>query len=249
MIRNYNELMICITNIEKQIPKLKTEQQKQIYDLNFRKAKIVLSQQQFIELQILNYIGYYEEKIKDRYLESKLYSPQLKSLKKFYQTKTIADDLIYCLMQLLTEYDELKNDLWIFSSLRLNHALVIKEKIEKLISTMEEIHFELANVILLSNAKINGMQVIHYNLIVDFFHSYYKCQIENLQEKLKSIELGSEFIQSLKKLFNPVTIKMIEFELENKKESEETTIKLGSILNTKQCFEKLTKIIHKKIST
>ncbi|MNS93314.1 hypothetical protein D3C72_1274790 [compost metagenome] len=166
-----------------------------------------------------------------------------------YQTKTIADDLIYCLKELIKDYDELKNDLWIFSSLRLNHALVIKEKIEKLISTMEEIHFELANAILLSNAKINGKQVIHYNLIVDFFHSYYKCQIENLQEKLKSIESGSEFIQSLKKLVNPVTIKMIEFELENKKESEETTIKLDSILNTKQCFEKLNKIIHKKIST
>lgn len=42
---------------------------------------------------------------------------------------------------------------------------------------------------------------------------------------------------------------MIEFELENKKESEETTIKLGSILNTKQCFEKLNKIIQKKNST
>jgi hypothetical protein len=249
MIRNYNELMICITNIEKQIPKLKTEQQKQIYSLNFRKAKIVLSQQQLIELQILNYIGYYEEKIKDRYLESKLYSSKLKSLKKFYQTKTITDDLIYCLMQLITEYDELKNDLWIFSALRLNHAFTIKEKIKKLIFKMEEIYFELANAILLSNAKINGKQVIHYNLIVDFFHNYYTCQIENLQEKLRAIESGSEFIQSLKKLVNPVTIKMIEFELENKKESEETTIKLGSILNTKQCFEKLNKIIHKKIST
>ena len=42
---------------------------------------------------------------------------------------------------------------------------------------------------------------------------------------------------------------MIEFELENKKESEETTIELDAILNTKQCFEKLNKIIHKKIST
>lgn len=249
MIRNYNELMICIKNIEKQIPKLKTEQQKQIYNLNFRKAKIVLSQQHLIELQILNYIGYYEEKIKDRYLESKLYSSKLKSLKKFYQTKTITDDLIYCLMQLIKDYDELKNDLWIFSSLHLNHALAIKEKIEKLIFTMEKIHFELANAILLSNAKFDGKQVIHYNLIVDFFHTYYTCQIENLQEKLRSIESGSEFIQSLKKLINPVTINMIEFELENKKESEETTIKLGSILNTKQCFEKLNKIIHKKIST
>ncbi len=249
MIRNYDELMICIKNIEKKIPKLKTEQQKQIYDLNFWKAKIVLSQKQLIELQILNYIGYYEEKIKDRYLESKLYNPKLKSLKKFYQTKTIADDLIYCLMQLITEYDELKNDLWIFSALRLNHAFTIKEKIKKLIFKMEEIHFELANAILLSNAKINGKQVINYNLIVDFFHSYYRCKIENLQEKLKSIESGSEFIQSLKKLVNPVTIKMIEFELENKKESEETTIELDAILNTKQCFEKLNKIIHKKIST
>jgi|APLak6261686239_1056169.scaffolds.fasta_scaffold00527_2 hypothetical protein len=247
MIRNYNELMICITNIEKQIHKLKTEQQKQIYNLNFRKAKIVLSQQQLIELQILNYIGYYEEKIKDRYLESKLYSPKLKSLKKFYQTKTIADDLIYCLMQLIMEYDELKNDLWIFSSLHLNHALAIKEKIEILIFTMEKIHFELANAILLSNAKIKGKQIIHYNQIVDFFHNYYTCQIENLQEKLRSIESGSEFIQSLKKLVNPVTKKMIQFEIENKKESEEITIELDSILNTKQCFEKLNKIIHEKI--
>lgn len=131
MIRNYDELMICITKIEKQIPKLKTEQQKHIYNLNFKKAKIVLSQQQLIELQILNYIGYYQEKIKDNYLESKLYRPKLKSLKKFYQTKTIAGELIYCFMQLITEYDKLKNDLWIFSALRLNHVSIIKRKNQK----------------------------------------------------------------------------------------------------------------------
>lgn len=249
MIQNYNQLLICIKKVDKKTLLLKTEKYKHIYNLNFAKAKEIISQQQLLELQVLNYIEYYQEKIKDSHLESKLYGEKLNSLRKLYQTKTIADDLIYCLMQLITEYDELKNNLWIFSSLRLNHALVIKEKIGKLISTMEEIHFELAKAILLSNAKINGKQVIHYNLIVDFFHSYYKCQIENLQEKLKSIVSGSEFIQSLKKLVNPVTIKMIEFELENKKESKETTIKLGSILNTKQCFEKLNKIIHKKIST
>src|SRR6218665_911871 len=114
MIRNYDELVICITNTEKQISKLKTEKQKHIYNLNFKNAKLVLSHQQLIELQILNYIGYYQEKIKDSYLESKLYSSKLKSLKKLYQTKTIAGDLIYCLMQLITEYDELEKDLWIF---------------------------------------------------------------------------------------------------------------------------------------
>ncbi|MNS93313.1 hypothetical protein D3C72_1274780 [compost metagenome] len=64
MIRNYDELLICIANLATQIPKLKKEQQKHIFNLDFANAKIILSKQQLLELQILNYIGYYQEKIK-----------------------------------------------------------------------------------------------------------------------------------------------------------------------------------------
>lgn len=248
MIRNYDELLICITKTEKQIPKLKTEKQKHIYNLNFKKAKIVLSQQQLIELQILNYIGYYQEKIKGSYLESKLYNPKLKTLKELYQTKTIAGDLIYCFMQLLTEYDELKKDLWIFSTLDLNHTFAVQEKIKKLLFMMEEIYFELANSILLSNEKIHEKQTIQYNIIVAFFRNYYTSQVENLQEKLSSVKSASKFISSLKKLVNTVTLKMIQFEIENKKETEEITIQLESLLRTKEHYNKLSQMVFKSIS-
>lgn len=247
MIRNYNELIICITNIEKQISKLKKEQQKHIFKLDFANAKTLLSQQQLLELQILNYIGYYQEKIKNNHLESKLYGEKLGFLKKSYQTKNIADDLLYCLKQLIKDYDELKNDLWIFSSLHLNHVLEIKEKIKKLIFTVEEIYFELTNLILFLNAKFNEKQIIEYNLIVDFFHNYYTSEIENLQDKLRSENSGSKFIQFLKKLINPATIKMIAFELENKKETEEITIQLELLITTKEYYNKLSKMVHKSI--
>ncbi|WP_433835656.1 hypothetical protein [Flavobacterium anhuiense] len=247
MIRNYNELIICITNIEKQISKLKKEQQKHIFKLDFANAKTLLSQQQLLELQILNYIGYYQEKIKNNHLESKLYGEKLVFLKKSYQTKNIADDLLYCLKQLIKDYDELKNDLWIFSSLHLNHVLEIKEKIKKLIFTVEEIYFELTNLILFLNAKFNEKQIIEYNLIVDFFHNYYTSEIENLQDKLRSEKSGSKFIQFLKKLVNPATIKMIELELESKKETEEITIQLELLVATKERHNKLSKMAHKSI--
>ncbi|NWL04234.1 hypothetical protein DM790_25730 [Flavobacterium collinsii] len=247
MIRNYNELIICITNIEKQIPKLKKEQQKHIFKLDFANAKTLLSQQQLLELQILNYIGYYQEKIKNNHLETKLYGEKLSFLKKSYQTKSIADDLLYCLKELIKDYDELKNDLWIFSTLHLNHVLAIKEKIKKLIFTVEEIYFELTNLILFSNAKFNEKQIIEYNLIVDFFHNYYKSEIENLQDQLRSEKSRSKFIQFLKKLVNPATIKMIELELENKKETEEITIQLELLITTKEYYNKLSKMVHKSI--
>ena len=194
MIRNYDELIICITKLEKQIPKLKKERQKHIFNLDYTNAKILISKQQLLELQILNYIGYYQQKITDSHLESKLYGKKLSSLIKLYQTETIADDLIYCLKELINDYDELKNDLWLFSSLDLNHALAISEKIKKLIFKMEEIYFELANTIQFSNAKINKKQEFHYNLIVNFFHNYYTSEIENLQDKLRSGKLTSKFI-------------------------------------------------------
>jgi hypothetical protein len=247
MIRNYDELIICITKIEKQIPKLKAEQQRHIYNLNFGKAKIVLLKQQFLELQILSYIEYYQEKIKNNYLESKLYSPKLSSLKKSYQTKTIANDLVYCLKELIMEYDELQKDLWIFSALSLHHALAIKEKIRNLIFTMEEIYLELSNVILIPNTKINEEQKIHYNLIVDFFHHYYTSQIENLREELMSKKSGLKFIQSLKMSVNPITTKMIQFEIEIKDGIKEITTQLDSILTKTECYEKLSKILHKAI--
>lgn len=247
MIRNYDELIICITKLEKQIPKLKKERQKHIFNLDYKNAKILLSKQQLLELQILNYIGYYQEKIKDSHLESKLYGKKLSSLIKLYQTKTIADDLIYCLKELLNDYDELKNDLWIFSSLDLNHALAISEKIKKLIFKMEGIYFELANVIQFSNAKINKKQESHYNLIVDFFQNYYASKIENLKDKLRSGKSTSKFIQSIKKLVNPVSLKMTKFELQTKKETEETTTELKSLMAAKERYEKLSEILQKEI--
>ena len=131
MIQNYDQLLICIKKIDKRILLLKTEKYNHIYNLNFGKAKKILAQQQLLELQVLNYIVFYEEKIRNKHLEKKLYSMELCSLKKSYQTKTIADDLIHCLKQLIINHDELKNDLWIFSALRLNHAFTIKEKIKK----------------------------------------------------------------------------------------------------------------------
>lgn len=44
MILNYNELLICIKSIEKQISMLKFEQRKLIYDLNFSKTRQVFAQ-------------------------------------------------------------------------------------------------------------------------------------------------------------------------------------------------------------
>lgn len=63
---------------------------------------------------------------------------------------------------------------------------------------MEEIYFELANVILVSKGKINEKQTIHYDLIVSFFHNFYTSKIENLRDKLRYKESCSKSIQSIK---------------------------------------------------
>ncbi|TDW52745.1 hypothetical protein EV144_1011438 [Flavobacterium sp. 270] len=243
MIRNYDELVIYIAKIEKQIPKLKAEQQKHIYNLNFRNAKTTLAKRQFIELQILNYIGYYQEKIKNHHLENKLYGSKLSCIKMSYQTKTMTNDLIYCLQQLMIECDELKNDLWIFSVLDSYYCLAIKDKRKKIIFKMEEIYFELANTILFSDEKVNAKQIYNYNLIVDFFSNYYISAIENLEEKFRHKKSDSNFIQSLAKLFNAPTIKMKQFKSEIEKETEETTNQLNSLVKTKERFEQLNRIV------
>jgi ribosomal protein S17E len=132
MIRNYDELLICIEKVEKQIHKLKKRQHHFIYNLNFTEAKQLLSKEQLLELQILNYIEYYQEKIKGNYLENKLYTTKLSSLKTKYLPKNIANDLLYCIKELNTEYDDLKKDMAIFYNLnRLDDVLVIKEKKKK----------------------------------------------------------------------------------------------------------------------
>lgn len=162
MILNYNELVICIKKIEKQIFKLKLEQRNLIHDLNFSKTREAFAQQQLLELQILNYITYYQEKIKNNHLERKIYSNELSNLKENYHPKTNAVDFFYCLKELSIQYNEFLKDRKLFYKLnRLKDEDAIKEKIKNQTSCMEEIFLELSRIILLQHSNIDNEVLSH----------------------------------------------------------------------------------------
>lgn len=225
MILNYNELLICIKSIEKQISMLKFEQRKLIYDLNFSKTRQVFAQQQLLELQILNYITYYQEKIKGNHLESKIYSSELCALKENYQSKTNAIIFFYCLTELTIKYNELLKDLKLFYKLnRLEDVDSIKEIIKNHTSLMEEIFLELSRIILLPNTTINDNQIKDSNSYTLFFQEYYNSKLLQLEEELHSKQME---LKSFKALLN--------FKLTKSIRSEINTIKveLEAIHSTK----------------
>lgn len=211
MILNYNELLICIKSIEKQISMLKFEQRKLIYDLNFSKTRQVFAQQQLLELQILNYITYYQEKIKGNHLESKIYSSEVCDLKENYQSKTNAIIFFSCLTDLTIEYNELLKDLKLFYKLnRLEDVNAIKEKIHNHTSLIEEIFLELSRIILLSNSNIDDNQIKDFNSYKMFFQEYYNSKLLNLKKELHSKQME---LKSFKTLLNFNLVKSIRKEI------------------------------------
>lgn len=181
MIRNYDELLICIKKVDKSITEVKKQQRKLILNLKFIEAKQLLSQQQLLELQVLNYIEYYKEKIKHNHLENKLYSIELNTIKQLYQTTTIANTILQCLKDLKAEYDELQKYINRFSGLkRLDHINAVKEERKNLFYRMEKIYEELRNTMQLQVARIDEEEKIHYNSLIEFFKQYYISKIENL---------------------------------------------------------------------
>ncbi|MFH7002102.1 hypothetical protein [Flavobacterium bizetiae] len=200
MILNYNELLICIKRIEKQIPMLELEQRKLIHNLNFSKTRQVFAQQQLLELQILNYITYYQEKIKNNYLENKIFSGELCNLKENYRPKTNAIIFFYCLKELATEYNDLLKDLKLFYKLNsLKDVESIKEKIENHTSLIEEVFLELSRIILLSKSDIADIQIKDFNSFVMFFQGYYNSKILSLE---KNLHKKQKKLKSFKTLLN-----------------------------------------------
>lgn len=211
MILNYNELLICIKKIEKQISVLRLEQRNHIYNLNFSKTRQVFAQQQLLELQILNYITYYQEKIKNNHLERKIYNNGLSNLKENYKPKTNAIDFFVCLKELTAEYNYLLKDLKLFYKLnRLTDVDAIKEKIKNQTSRMEEIFLELSRIILLPNSNIDENQIKDFNSYTSFFHEYYNSKLLKLEKELHSKQME---LTSFKTLLNFKIVKSIRREI------------------------------------
>ncbi|MFB9077162.1 hypothetical protein ACFFLS_03030 [Flavobacterium procerum] len=220
MISNYNELLICIKKIEKQIFKLKLEQRILINNRNFTKTRQVFAQQQYLELQILNYITHYQEKIKNNYLESKVYSHSLCNLIESYQPKTNINEFIYCLKQLTTEYNHLLKDLKIFHKLnRLEDVNAVKEKIKNQTFHIEEIFLELSYIVLLPNLNIDNNQIRDFNSFAIFFQECYTSKIGTLKKELHSKQTELKSIKTILnfKSFRAIRkeIKTIKAELES----------------------------------
>lgn len=211
MILNYNQLLICIKKIEKQISVLRFEQRKHIYNLNFSETRQVFAQQQLLTLQILNYITYYQEKIKNNHLESKIYSSKLGTLKENYQSQTNDIDFFLCLKELTTEYNEFLKDLKHFYKLnRLEDVESIKEKIKNHTSLIEEVFLELSRIILLPNATINDNQIKDFNSYTLFFQEYYNSKLLQLEKELHSKQME---LKSFKPLLNFKLAKLIRSEI------------------------------------
>ncbi|WP_140485411.1 hypothetical protein [Flavobacterium sp. GSA192] len=181
MIRNFDELLICIEKVEKEITKLKEQQRYFICNLNFSKSRQLFSKAQLLELNILNYINYYQNKIKDNYLENKLYKTKLRYLKIKHQPKSIANDLLYCIQELIIEYNELKK---ICNINELDDDFDFKKTRQYHFDKVELIYVELKNVILFSNSKINANQMIYYKSLTDYLRSYYDKRIKILNKEL-----------------------------------------------------------------
>lgn len=200
MILNYNELLICIKRIEKQISVLKFEHRNHILNLNFSKTRQLFAQQQLLELQILNYITYYQEKIKNNHLENKIYGNELGALKENYKAKTNTLNFFNCLKKLALEYNELLKDQKVFYKLnRLDDVDAIKEKIKNHTSLMEQIFLELSRIIILPNSRIDDNQIKDFNSYTMFFQEYYNSKLINLEKELSSKQME---LKSFKVLLN-----------------------------------------------
>jgi hypothetical protein len=220
MILNYDELLICIKKIEKQIATLKLKQRKLIHGLNFSKTREIFAQQQLLELQVLNYITYYQEKIKNNHLESKIYSNKLGTLKENYRSQTNVIDFFFCLKELTAEYNEFLKDLKLFYKLnRSEDVKSIKEKIKNHISLMEEIFLELSRIILLPNLNIDDNQIKDFNSYNMFFHEYYNSKLLQLEKELQSKQTE---LKSFKTLLNFKIVKSIRREIKAIKAELET---------------------------
>lgn len=211
MILNYNELLICIKKVDKQISILKFEQRKLIHNLKFSKTRQVFAKQQLLELQILNYITYYQEKIKGNHLESKIYSNELSNLKENYLPKTNASIFFACLKELTTDYNDLLKDRKILYKLnRLKDVDGVKEKIKNHTSCMEEIFLELSRIILLPHLNIDDNQIKDFNSYVMFFQKYYNSKLFDLEKQLLSKQTE---LKSFKALLNFKLVKSIRREI------------------------------------
>lgn len=226
MILNYNELLICIKRIEKQISDLKFEQRNHIHNLNFSRTRQIFAQQQLLELQILNYITFYQEKIKNSHLESKIYSNELRDLKENYQPKTNAIDFFACLKELTAEYNDLLKDLKHFYKLnRQQDVDAIKGKIKNHTSRMEEIFLELSRIILLPHSNLDEDQIMDFNSYTMFFQEYYNSKLLSLEKQLLSMQTQ---LKSFKILLNFKLAKSIREEIKT------IQMELGAIHCTKK---------------
>ena len=220
MILNYNELLICIKKIGKQISQLKLEQHNLIINLNFIKTRQVFAKQKLLELQILNYITHYQEKIKNNHLESKIYSHKLNDLKKDYQSKTNANEFIYCLKELAETYNDFIKDLKIFYRFnRLEDVNAVKEKIKNHTSVMEEIFLELSRLILLQDSITDKNQIADFNTFAVFFQEHYSAKTIRLK---KEIDAKKRALRSFKVFLNFRLMKLIRIEIKDSKAELET---------------------------
>lgn len=64
-MKNYDELLIYIEKIDNQLELIKKEQHQHNLSLNFKEVDSLISKEQFLKLQILNYLAYCSEDNKE----------------------------------------------------------------------------------------------------------------------------------------------------------------------------------------
>jgi hypothetical protein len=213
MIRNYNELLICIRKAERQILALTLEKRTLILNLNFKKARAVLVQQQQLQLHIRDYIRSYKEKIKAHYLENKIYGHRLEDLKKGYQIKGNIVDFILCLQKLTDQYHVLLKDVVFFQrASQLDDVTAIEEKIKNILYQMEQLFSELGRIMLLPNFNPIQDQIAQYNSLTHFFSIYYTLKIQKLEYELQA---KKQAIKTINYIFNHRSFKVRQAEIQH----------------------------------
>lgn len=189
MIRNFKELIIVINQYEKQIKKRESEIKHLILKLDFKKVRKLECEKRLLEQQIRNYIAFYRKKIKSNYIENKLFGDELNCLEIKFESKSVLNEIIYCVQLLKLEYENLKKDVQVFLELgRVSDSLAIDENSKQVLDRVKIIFDEGKFVFNNSEDKISEIELNQYNELLNYFELIYKKRKKDLGIQLKLLK-------------------------------------------------------------